>query len=176
MLTLYDYLPSQNAWKIRQLLAHLALPYTTVEVSIFEGAGRSPEILALNPTGKMPILVTEDGRALAESNAILAYLADGTPYLPAEPFARARVHQWLSFEQEQVEIGDRIASILDDDGQARPVDRTSSYPASARRRCAPWPCSIRSFPRGRSSQARAIRSPTSRYTLMPDMPMRRGWT
>ena len=103
MLTLYDYLPSQNAWKIRQLLAHLALPYTTVEISIFEGAGRTPEILALNPTGKVPILVVEDGRALAESNAILAYLADGTPYLPAEPLARARVHQWLSFEQEQVE-------------------------------------------------------------------------
>lgn len=103
MLTLYDYLPSQNAWKVRQLLAHLGRDHETVEVSIFEREGRDPKILALNPLGKVPILVTEDGRALAESNAILAYLADGTDYLPADPFDRAKVHQWLCFEQEQVE-------------------------------------------------------------------------
>ncbi len=103
MLTLYDYLPSQNAWKVRQLLAHLDLQYETVFVSIFESEGKRPEILRLNPTGKVPILVTEDGSALAESNAILAYLADGTAYLPSESFIRAKVHQWLSFEQEQIE-------------------------------------------------------------------------
>ena len=103
MMTLYDYLPSRNAWKVRQLLQHLALPHRTVEVSIFEGEGRTPEFLALNPTGKVPVLQLDDGRALAESNAILAFLADGTPYLPSDPFARAKVHQWLSFEQENVE-------------------------------------------------------------------------
>ena len=103
MLTLYDYLPSQNAWKVRQLLHHLGLPYRTVEVAIFEGAARTPEFLRLNPAGKVPVLQLEDGRALAESNAILAFLADGTRYLPADPFARAKVHQWLSFEQENVE-------------------------------------------------------------------------
>jgi glutathione S-transferase len=103
MLTLYDYLPSRNAWKVRQLLAHLQRPYRSVPVSIFEGEGRRPAFLALNPTGRVPVLQLEDGRALAESNAIMAYLADGTPYLPGEPFARARVHQWLSFEQENVE-------------------------------------------------------------------------
>ena len=103
MLTLYDYLPSQNAWKVRQMLTHLGRPYRTVEVSIFEGEGRAPDILRLNPSGKVPILVEADGQALAESNAILAYLADGTAYLPGRPMARARVHQWLSFEQEQVE-------------------------------------------------------------------------
>ncbi|MUV15723.1 glutathione S-transferase family protein [Noviluteimonas gilva] len=103
MMTLYDYLPSRNAWKVRQLLQHLAIAHRTVEVSIFEGAGRTPEFLALNPTGKVPVLQLDDGRALAESNAILAFLADGTPYLPSDPFARAKVHQWLSFEQENVE-------------------------------------------------------------------------
>ena len=103
MLTLYDYLPSRNAWKVRQLLQHLAVPHRTVEVSIFEGAGRTPAFLARNPTGKVPVLELEDGRTLAESNAILAYLADGTDYLPSDPFARAKVHQWLSFEQENVE-------------------------------------------------------------------------
>jgi glutathione S-transferase len=103
MLTLHDYLPSRNAWKVRQLLQHLGLPYRTVHVSIFEGEGRSPQFLALNPTGKVPVLQLDDGRALAESNAILAYLADGTRYLPSDPFDRAKVHQWLSFEQENVE-------------------------------------------------------------------------
>ena len=103
MLTLYDYPASQNAWKVRLLLNHLGLTHRTVRVSIFEGEGRRPGFLALNPSGRVPVLQLEDGRALAESNAILAYLADGTAYLPGEPFARAKVHQWLSFEQEQVE-------------------------------------------------------------------------
>ncbi|BCT91646.1 glutathione S-transferase [Lysobacter helvus] len=103
MLTLYDYLPSQNAWKVRLLLHHLGTPYRTVPVSIFEGEGQAPWFLAINPTGKVPALQLEDGRTLAESNAILAYLADGTPYLPSDRFTRAKVHQWLSFEQENVE-------------------------------------------------------------------------
>jgi glutathione S-transferase len=104
MLTLYDYLPSQNAWKVRALLNHLGTPYHTVPVSIFEGEGRTPAHLRISPTGKVPAIRLDDGRTLAESNAILAFLADGTPYLPSEPFARAKVHQWLSFEQEQVEM------------------------------------------------------------------------
>ena len=103
MLTLYDYLPSQNAWKVRLLLSHLGTPYRTVPISIFEGEGQAPWFLAINPTGKVPALQLEDGRTLAESNAILAYLADGTPYLPSDRFTRAKVHQWLSFEQENVE-------------------------------------------------------------------------
>lgn len=103
MLTLFDYLPSQNAWKIRLLLNHLGLPYRQQWVSIFEGEGRRPEFLAKNPSGRVPVLQLEDGRTLAESNAILAFLADGTAYLPSDPFERAKVHQWLSFEQEQVE-------------------------------------------------------------------------
>lgn len=103
MLTLFDYLPSQNAWKIRLLLNHLGRPYRQEWVSIFEGDGRQPEFLAMNPSGRVPVLRLEDGRSLAESNAILAFLADGTPYLPTDPFERAKVHQWLNFEQEQVE-------------------------------------------------------------------------
>lgn len=103
MLTLFDYLPSQNAWKVRLLLNHLGRPYRSVLVSIFEGQGRQPEFLAINPSGRVPAIRLDDGRVLAESNAILAYLADGTPYLPSDPFDRAKVHQWLSFEQEQVE-------------------------------------------------------------------------
>lgn len=103
MLTLFDYPPSQNAWKVRLLLSHLGRDYRTEIVSIFEGAGRSAEYLAINPTGTVPAIRLDDGRTLAESNAILAYLADGTPYLPGDPYERAKVQQWLHFEQERVE-------------------------------------------------------------------------
>jgi len=103
MLTLYDYLPSQNAWKVRQLLHHLGRAYRTVEVSIFEGEGRSESYLRVSPTGTVPAIALDDGRTLAESNAILMYLADGTPYVPGDAFGRAKVQQWLHFEQERVE-------------------------------------------------------------------------
>ena len=103
MLTLYDYLPSQNAWKVRQLLHHLGRPYRTLEVSIFEGEGRSESYLRISPTGTVPAIELDDGRTLAESNAILMYLADGTPYVPGDAFGRAKVQQWLHFEQERVE-------------------------------------------------------------------------
>ncbi|TAN06754.1 MAG: glutathione S-transferase family protein [Rhodanobacteraceae bacterium] len=103
MLTLFDYLPSQNGWKVRQLLHHIGRPYRTEIVSIFEGAGRTDAYLAINPTGTVPAIRLDDGRTLAESNAILAYLANGTPYLPSDPFERAKVQQWLHFEQERVE-------------------------------------------------------------------------
>lgn len=102
MLTLFDYLPSQNAYKVRLLLSHLGLPYRTELISIFEGEGQHPEYLAVNPTGAVPALRLEDGRVLAESNAILTYLASGTQYLPADAFAAAKVQQWMSFEQDYV--------------------------------------------------------------------------
>ncbi|SFR93616.1 glutathione S-transferase [Dyella sp. OK004] len=103
MLTLYDYLPSQNGWKVRQLLQQLGRPYQSVQISIFEGEGQTAEYLRINPTGTVPAIRLEDGRVLAESNAILAYLAEGTPYLPADAFGHAKVLQWLCFEQERVE-------------------------------------------------------------------------
>ena len=103
MLTLYDYLPSQNAWKVRQLLHHIGMPHRTEPVSIFEGEGRRDAFLRISPTGTVPAIELDDGRALAESNAILCFLADGTPYLPGDAFAQAKVWQWLSFEQERLE-------------------------------------------------------------------------
>lgn len=103
MLTLFDYPASENAWKVRQLLHHLQRPYRTVKVSIFEGEGRTEEYLRISPTGTVPAIQLDDGRALAESNAILFFLATDTPYLPSDAFGRAKVQQWLSFEQERVE-------------------------------------------------------------------------
>lgn len=103
MLTLYDYLPSQNAYKVRLLLSHLQLPYQTRIISIFEGEGQHPDFLAINPSGAVPALELDDGRVIAESNAILFFLAAGTRYLPEERFAQAKVVQWLSFESDYVQ-------------------------------------------------------------------------
>lgn len=102
-MILYDYLPSQNAWKVRLLLNQLELPYETKLISIFEGEGKDPEYLAKNPTGAVPALELDDGRVIAESNAILFFLARGTPFLPEERFAESKVVQWLSFEGDYVQ-------------------------------------------------------------------------
>lgn len=105
MITLYDYLPSQNAYKVRLLLSHLRRPYTTKLVSIFEGAGQQAEFLAKGPTGAVPVLELEDGRVLTESNAILTYLAEGSVYLPADPWDRAQVLRWMFFEEDFIQNG-----------------------------------------------------------------------
>lgn len=103
MFTLYDYQPSLNGWKIRVLLGLLGIPYRTREVALFQGETRADDFLKLNPAGAIPVLELEDEGAIAESSAILLYLADGTPFLPGERYARAKVAQWLSFEQYYVE-------------------------------------------------------------------------
>lgn len=103
MITLYDYLPSQNAWKIRALLQFLQTPYKQEFISIFEGEGKQPDFLSKNPTGAVPVIKLADGRTIAESNAILFYLAQNTPYLPDNPFDQSRVLQWLFFEADYVQ-------------------------------------------------------------------------
>jgi glutathione S-transferase len=99
VLTLYDYLDSGNGYKIRLLLALLQRPYHWVELDILSGATRAPEFLAKNPNGRIPTLQIEDGTCLAESNAILWYLAEGTRFIPGELLGRAQVLQWMFFEQ-----------------------------------------------------------------------------
>jgi glutathione S-transferase len=103
VITLYDYLPSQNAYKVRLLLSHLQLPYQQKFISIFEGEGQRADYLSINPTGAVPAIELDDGRVLAESNAILWFLASDTPYLPDDLFAQAKVLQWLSFEGDYVQ-------------------------------------------------------------------------
>jgi len=105
MLTLHDYLPSQNGYKVRLLLNHLQRPYRTKLLSIFEGEGKTPEFQAINPVGAVPVLELEDGRTLAESNAILIYLAEGTPYLPTDAWQRAQALRWMFFEEDYVQNG-----------------------------------------------------------------------
>jgi glutathione S-transferase len=90
---------SGNCYKVRLALEQLALPHRWVEVDPNRGETRSAEFLARNPNGKVPALVLEDGACLPESNAILNYLADGTPLAPQDRLGRARVLQWMFFEQ-----------------------------------------------------------------------------
>lgn len=102
-MRLYTYAGSGNGYKVELLLALLGRKYERVEVSIFEGASRTPEFLAKNPAGRIPVLELDDGTCLPESNAILWHLARGTRFLPAAPADQDRVLQWLMFEQSEIE-------------------------------------------------------------------------
>jgi glutathione S-transferase len=100
MIRLHDNLPSGNGYKARLLLAQLGIPFERVEYDIDQGETRTPGFLeTINSNGRVPVLETEDGEFLPESNAILFYLADGTSYLPDERFGRAMVLRWMFFEQ-----------------------------------------------------------------------------
>ncbi|MCH8141465.1 MAG: glutathione S-transferase family protein [Proteobacteria bacterium] len=99
MYRLYEMADSGNCYKVRLLLNQLELTYERVETDIFSGQSRTTEFLSLNPNGKVPLLVLPDGRTLAESNAILCYLAEGSDLLPVESYAHGLVLQWLFFEQ-----------------------------------------------------------------------------
>ena len=98
-LRLHDYLASGNGYKVRLLLHQLKIPFERVEYDIVKGETRTPEFLEKNANGRIPVLELETGECLAESNAILFYLAQGSRYLPADPLAVARVLQWMFFEQ-----------------------------------------------------------------------------
>jgi glutathione S-transferase len=100
---LYDYLPSGNGYKVRLVLRQLRLPYELVELDIKRGATRTPEFLAKNPNGRIPLLEITGHGFLAESHAIIGYLAEGSALIPAERLERARMWQWLCFEQYNLE-------------------------------------------------------------------------
>ncbi|MBD1902408.1 glutathione S-transferase family protein [Trichocoleus sp. DQ-A3] len=99
MLKLYQFFSSGNCYKIRLLLTQLQIPFESIELNILKGETRTPEFLSKNPNGRIPVLETESGQFLAESNAILFYLSEGTDFLPNDRFERAKVLQWLFFEQ-----------------------------------------------------------------------------
>ncbi len=99
MFTVYGMADSGNCYKVKLALEQLKLPYRWIEVSTTKGETRTKEFLARNPNGQVPTLELEDGEYLPESGAILAYLAEGTPLLPSERLERARVLQWMFFEQ-----------------------------------------------------------------------------
>jgi glutathione S-transferase len=102
---LYDYLPSGNGYKCRLVLKALDLPYELRQMDIVAGATRTPEFLAINPNGKIPVLMVPGRGPIAESHAIINYLAEGSELVPSDPYERALVWQWLGFEQYQLEPG-----------------------------------------------------------------------
>jgi glutathione S-transferase len=98
-MKLYDDPRSGNGYKVRLLLAHLGREYEYVPLDVAKSETRTAEFLARNANGKIPLLELDDGRFLPESNAILYFLAQATPYWPADSFEQAEVLQWLCFEQ-----------------------------------------------------------------------------
>jgi len=99
MPTLYQDPRSGNCYKAVLTAAHLGLPLKTVDIEVVSGVTRMPDFLAKNPNGRVPTLELDDGRFLPESNAIIWYLAEGSPLIPADRFDRARMLQWMCFEQ-----------------------------------------------------------------------------
>lgn len=99
MIRLHDNLSSGNGYKVRLLLAQIGFPFERIEYDIDWAETRTEEFLKMNPNGRIPVLELEDGSFLPESNAILFYLADGTPLLPDDRLGRAQVLSWMFFEQ-----------------------------------------------------------------------------
>ena len=102
-MRLYDYAASANCYKARLLLAQLGRSYERVPVDIFAGESTTSHFRAKNPAGRTPVLELDSGETIAESNAILLYLGEGTPFVPEELLERARIWQWLFFEQNLFE-------------------------------------------------------------------------
>src|ERR1019366_7077447 len=96
-MRLYDFLPSGNGYKVRLALRFLGIPFEYHEVDIVKGESRTPEFLAKNPFGQIPVVELDDGTCLRESTAILMFFADGTPLLPDDRRVRARVFEWIGF-------------------------------------------------------------------------------
>jgi len=99
MYVLYGSSPSGNCWKPAFMLAQRGLAFRWVEVDIFTKQTRTPEFLAKNPNGRVPLLELPDGKLLAESNAQILHLGEGTSWIPSDAYARAKMYEWLFFEQ-----------------------------------------------------------------------------
>jgi glutathione S-transferase len=101
--TLYDYLPSGNGYKVRLVCKRLKITYHLVQMDITHGATRTPEFLAKNLNGRIPLLEVPDRGFLAESHAIISFLAEGSDLIPDDPWERAQMWRWLCFEQYHLE-------------------------------------------------------------------------
>jgi glutathione S-transferase len=103
MYTLYSMGRSGNCYKVRLALAQLDIPFELIEIDILKGETRTPEFLAMNPSGHVPLLEVEPGRYIAESNAILWYIAGQSALMPEDRIGRADMLQWMFFEQHSLE-------------------------------------------------------------------------
>jgi glutathione S-transferase len=109
---LYNSAVSGNCYKVRLLLAHLGLPYEKREVDVVDRTQPRDELAGLSPTRRVPTLVLDDGRPLAESNAIVLYFGEGTHFVPADAYDRAQMHQWMFWEQYDHEPAIAVARFL----------------------------------------------------------------
>jgi glutathione S-transferase len=98
-MKIYGDMISGNCLKVKWTADFLGLPYEWIAVDVLKGQSRAPEFLAVNPWGQIPAVVLDDGRALSQSNAIILHLAEGSPLIPADAYDRARVYEWLFWEQ-----------------------------------------------------------------------------
>ena len=103
MIRLYNFQGSGNSYKVRLLLTQLQLPFERIDIDLLASETGEPRFRARNPLGQTPFVELDDGRVLAESNAILWYLAEGTPFLPEDRWTRAQILQWMNFEQYRIE-------------------------------------------------------------------------
>ena len=99
MLTVHGDIRSGNCLKVKWLLDRLGHDYRWIETDVLSGVTREPAFLARNPAGQVPVVVLDDGRALAQSNAILLYFGEATAFVPTDPFDRARMFEWMFWEQ-----------------------------------------------------------------------------
>jgi glutathione S-transferase len=103
MIRLYNFQDSGNSYKLRLLLTQLQVPFERIDIDLLAGETAGPRFRALNPLGQTPFVELDDGRVLAESTAILWYLAEGSPLLPEDRWTRAQILQWMNFEQYRIE-------------------------------------------------------------------------
>jgi glutathione S-transferase len=112
-MKIYGSSNSGNCLKVRWIAERMGVPFAWIEIDTFKGETRTPEFLALNPAGQVPLVVFDDGRMLAQSNAIMLHLAEGSALIPTDAFARAKMLEWLFWEQYSHEptIAVRIARL-----------------------------------------------------------------
>lgn len=111
-MKLYDYLPSGNSYKVRLVLSYLGQDYTHIPIDIHAGETQTAEYLAKNPAGQIPLLELDDGRLLAESNAIMRYLAEGSDLIPSDSYDYAKMLQWMFWEQYKHEPAIAVARFI----------------------------------------------------------------
>ena len=130
-MLLYDNPESGNCYKVRLLLAHLGVEYERQFVDVVDRSNRAELLGALNPALRVPTLILDDGRPLAESNAIIMYLGEETSFVPAERYERAQMFQWLCFEQYEVEPNLAVVRFLrhhpsDDEGLSERISELTA--------------------------------------------------
>ena len=125
-MRIYGDVGSGNCYKIKLLLSLLNIKHVWIHIDILKKDTQTTEFLTLNPNGKIPVLALDDGRVLSESNAILGYLAEGTKFIPTDPFIKAKMYQWMFFEQYSHEPFIAVARFINK-YLGLPEDRRAEY-------------------------------------------------